>query len=240
MTPAALAAAMEATWPAAAVMRLGPWTLRNGQGGGKRVSAATADGPWQTSDVPHAEAAMLAMGQQPLFLIREGDSTLDAVLAQAGYRVVDPVVAYAAPVGRLAPPPDLMAVFAHWPPLAIARDLWQAAGIGPARLAVMDRVGRPKAALLARVADRPAGVAFVALAYRDSAECCAMLHALEVPAACRRQGSAQNLLRAAAAWAQLQGADTIALVVTQANAPARALYEKLGLRTVGSYHYREA
>ena len=33
-------------------------------------------------------------------------------------------------------------------------------------------------------------------------------------------------------------AQTFALVVTEANAPARALYERLGMVTVGRYHYR--
>ena len=46
MTPATLQAAMDATWPAAAMHRAGPWMLRNGAGGGKRVSAATAEAEW--------------------------------------------------------------------------------------------------------------------------------------------------------------------------------------------------
>ena len=41
----------DGTWPAAAIKRLGPWTLRDGQGGGKRVSAATAEGPVQKTDI---------------------------------------------------------------------------------------------------------------------------------------------------------------------------------------------
>ena len=43
MTPAELYATLEATWPPAARRRVGPWTIRDGQGGGKRVSAATAE-----------------------------------------------------------------------------------------------------------------------------------------------------------------------------------------------------
>jgi len=39
MTPEVLARVMEETWPPAARWRLGPFTLRDGAGGGKRVSA---------------------------------------------------------------------------------------------------------------------------------------------------------------------------------------------------------
>ncbi|MGL6208856.1 MAG: GNAT family N-acetyltransferase, partial [Paracoccaceae bacterium] len=134
MTPDALARVMEATWPPAQTTRLGPWTIRDGAGGGKRVSAATADGPWTPDDLPLAEAAM----PDRLFLIRDGDDALDTALSARGYAVVDPVIAYACPTANL-PAPPLMTSFAHWPPLAIARDLWATGGIGAPRLAVMDR-----------------------------------------------------------------------------------------------------
>ena len=45
---------------------------------------------------------------------------------------------------------------------------------------------------------------------------------------------------AAAAWAAAEGAATLALAVTRANAPARALYARLGLAEAAAYHYRVA
>ena len=249
MTPQVLAEVMAATWPPVSSRRLGPWTIRDGAGGGKRVSAATAEGVWPDvnppdvnppdvnppdADLALAEAAMRALGQRPLFLIRDGDAALDATLAARGYRLVDRVVAYAAPTALLARPVPPMASFAHWPPLAVARGLWAGGGIGAARLAVMDRAPGPKTAILARSADRPAGVAFVALHRRD-----AMLHALEISPPHRRLGCAQNILAAAAGWAQEQGADRLSLVVAKANSPACGLYAKLGMTLVGHYHYRE-
>lgn len=235
MTPDPLAAVIESTWPAASLHHAGPWTIRDGRGGGKRVSAATADGIWAETDIPQAEAAMAALGQTPLFLIREGDDALDQALQARGYRVVDPVVAYAAPCAELADPPaPPMAAFAHWPPLAMCETLWAEGGIGPARLAVMHRVAVPKCALLSRTNDRPTGTAFVAIHGKT-----AMLHALEVAPAARRQGSAHNILRAAAGWALGHGATNFAVVVTRANAPARALYASLNMQGVGQYHYRQ-
>ncbi|NCO87753.1 MAG: GNAT family N-acetyltransferase [Rhodobacterales bacterium] len=232
--PAAVHAAVAATWPAAAVTRVGPWIIREGRGGGSRVSAATQAGPVSAADVPLAEAAMRALGQRPLFMLREEDGALDAVLAAAGYGVLDPVVGYAAPVSAIAtqrPPP--ITTFEVWPPLAVQAEIWGEAGIGPARLAVMDRTAQPKTTLLGRVDDRPAGTAFVACH-----EGIAMLHALEVAPALRRRGLAGHMLRAAAFWAQAQGADWLALVVTRANAGANALYASLGMTVVGQYHYR--
>lgn len=232
---ATLFAVLEATWPAAACARSGPWLIRDGQGGGKRVSAATAAADWVAGDIASAEAEMQALGQTPLFLLREGEQALDAALAARGYSVVDPVVIYAASCAAIGtPPPAPLAAFAHWPPLAIAVDLWAAAGIGPARLAVMERVAGPKTAILGRIADRASGAAFVAVDHT-----CAMLHALEVAPTLRRQGGANNILRLAACWAQDHGAATLSLVVTQANAGARALYASLGMEVVGQYHYRQ-
>jgi GNAT superfamily N-acetyltransferase len=178
---------------------------------------------------------MAALGQTPLFAIRQGDDLLDQALQSRGYRVVDPVVAYAADCAHLAdPPPSPMSAFAHWPPLAICADLWAEGGIGPERLAIMHRVEGAKCAILARMNDQPTGVAFVAINGTT-----AMLHALEVRVRARRQGSAHNILRAAAGWAQQNGANRLALVVTVANTAARGLYASMGMEVVGQYHYRQ-
>lgn len=232
MTPAELYAALDATWPAAATRRVGPWGIRDGQGGGKRVSAATAYAGWTPSDIPQAEAAQAALGQPALFMLRDGDAALDAELEARGYTIVDPVVGYTTDLGRVEPAPP-MAAFPHWPPLGIAEDLWAEGGIGPARLAIMHRAAGPKTAILGRQNDRASGVAFVAI--HDGI---AMLHGLEVTPSQRRQGSANHILRCAAAWAQDHGATRFSLVVTTANEPARRLYASFGMRTVGQYHYR--
>jgi len=237
----ALLAAVDTTWPAAAMRRHGPWILREGRGGGKRVSAATAEAPVTDTDIAEAEAAMAAMGQDALFMIRKGlnagDDALDATLQARGYRVVDPVVLYLVPLAVFAYPLPYMAAFSVWPPLAVQTDLWAAAGIGPGRIAVMHRAAGPKTTLLSRTEDRASGVAYVAL---DSTGKIAMLHALEVAPHMRRQKAARHLLHASALWAQEQGADWLALAVTEANEAARALYASLQMDVVGSYHYRTA
>lgn len=232
MTDSDFLAVMDATWPAAAYQRLGPWLIRRGDGGGKRVSAASVAGDWAGADIAQAILAMQDLGQTPLFLIRAKDSGLDETLNARGFDIVDPVLVYSAPVSQMALE-STGKTYPHWPPLAITREIWAEAGIGPARLQVMARAA-DKTAILVRHQDRPAGAVFVARAGKV-----AMLHALTVFPAHRRQGSAQNLMAAAAGWAQRQGADTLSLVVTTANTPARAVYEKLGMQVVGRYHYRQ-
>ena len=82
-------AAMDATWPAEERIACGPLTLRRSSGGGKRVSAASADGPVTSQDINAAEAQMRAFGQTPLFSLRDGDAALDDMLAARGYMVVE-------------------------------------------------------------------------------------------------------------------------------------------------------
>jgi GNAT superfamily N-acetyltransferase len=228
MTPETLTEVMEATWPPARAWREGPFTFRDGAGGGKRVSAASCVGGWTEADL-----AVLDGLAEPLVLIRPEDAPLDAALARRGWHVADPVVVYTAPVATLRADLPPLAAFPHWPPLAIACSIWEEGGIGPARVSVMGRVAGPKTALLARDGDRPAGVAFVATLGPE-----AMLHALEVRPAHRRRGIGETLLRAAANWAAAEGADRLSLAVTERNTAARALYARVGLQVVGQYHYR--
>ena len=228
MTPETLAEVMESTWPPLRSWRAGPFVFRDGAGGGKRVSAASCDEDWAEHDL----AALHGMAE-PLVLIRPVDASLDAALAWRGWWIVDPVVVYAAPVVELMADLPPLSAFPHWPPLAIARSIWDAGGIGPSRLNVMERAAGPKAAILARDGDRPAGGAVVACHGAD-----AMLHALEVRPPLRRRGTGETLLRAAAVWAAGQGADRLSLAVTQRNSAARALYARLGMQVVGQYHYR--
>ncbi len=230
-TPVEILDVMEATWPPARRSSVGHWSIREGQGGGRRVSATTGDIP---SDIDAAEAAMSAMGQADIFMIRDGDTALDQTLADLGYQADAPTSLFCCPVALLAsqPVPPLSA-FTLWPPLAIMDEIWEAGGIGPERRAIMGRVKVRKTAVLGRSNNRAAGTAFVAIHHNI-----AMIHAIEVASTQRRLGAGINIMRAAALWAQDHGARFFTLLVTDANAPANALYRKLGLSVVGHYHYR--
>ncbi len=160
-------------------------------------------------------------------------TALDDMLAGAGYAARDATDMLAVRAADIAAPPPPVTCFDLWPPLAVEEDIWAEGGIGPERLAIMHRVSGPKTTLFSRAADRPAGAGFLAIS-----EDVAMLHALEVAPRSRRQGLARTMVRAAAHWAETQGADRFAVLVTRANTAAQSLYASLGLEPVGHYHYR--
>lgn len=228
-----LFAVTEATWPAAAFHKVGPFLVREGKGGGQRVSAATAEGDWTEADIDAVEAAQTGLGQHPLFMIRPDDTRLDAALAARGYAVKDPVNLYEAPVADLMGEIKRLSAFTIWPPLAIMRDIWAEGGIGPGRIAVMERAKGPKTTVLGRVNDRASGAAFVAIDGKT-----AMLHALHIVPEQRRQSSAVYMMRKAAEWAQDHGVERFSVLVTQANDAANSLYTSLKMQVVGQYHYR--
>ena len=230
-----LFSALDTTWAAARFITTGPWTVREGKGGGQRVSAATANSLVAETDIDQAEAEMRGIGQTPLFMIRPQDKALDQWLDRRGYTVVDPVNMYVVRAEEVAEDLPMTLAIPTWPLLAIQRELWAAAGIGPDRIAVMERVSAPKISILGRRSDTPGGTAFVA-ADHDIA----MLHALEVAPSQRRKKVAETVMRGAANWAIDNGATWLAVAVTQANAPANGLYDKLGMTVVTKYHYRRA
>ncbi len=225
---------VEATWPPATRHDTGPVTLRNGAGGGKRVSAATARLPVTAEELTRAEAEMTKMGQDPLFMIRDGDAALDVMLEGQGYTIIDPVNLYVGDVADLTS--EHMAkvtTFSIWEPLAIMLDIWAAGGIGPGRIEVMTRATCPKTSIFGRDSNRPAGAAYVGIYHGI-----AMVHALEILEHHRGAGLGKQMMRRASLWAAENGANRMSAVCTQANTGANALYASLGMALVGTYHYR--
>jgi len=234
MTPETLTSLIDETWPAKSLREVEGWTIREGAGGGSRVSAATASDNANLGGYAYAEDAMRDMGQAPLFMVRGGEDRLDAVLERDGYVIKDPVTYYSAPTELLTTQrPPATTCFQVWPPLAAQAEIWADGGIDVARLAIMDRVSGPKTTILGRLNDTPAGAAFVATHNGT-----AMFHAIETATAFRRQGLGRHMLTAMSFWAKEQGANTVALLVTRANVGANALYSSLGMTPVGGFHYR--
>ncbi|MEO0359626.1 MAG: GNAT family N-acetyltransferase [Pseudomonadota bacterium] len=231
---AAVFAALEATWPPAEAVEARGWRLRRGLGGGKRVSAAS---PLEVGADPDAAvAAMAGWGQEPLFQIRPQDEWLDDALSARRYQIIDRSQFLAAPAAPLLDDrPETARLIRGDGRVALMEEIWAEGGVGPGRLAVMDRTKAPKSYLMARLGDRAAAVAFVA-----ASGGVAMIHAIETLHAMRRKGAARMLVAGAARFAVEAGAETLALVVTEANAPANGLYASLGFRRVAAYHYRSA
>jgi ribosomal protein S18 acetylase RimI-like enzyme len=238
MTPSDWLAVIDATWAAPHRAHLGEWTIRQGKGGGSRVSsiAPTGDpGAPLAEAIGKAAAISRGWGQRPLFQIGPDDAALDALLESQGWRAEDHSIVYAGVADRLAQttvPEGVMAIMVRGP-LAALDKLWTAGGVGPARRAVMAATQARKETILLRLQDRAAAALFVACAGST-----AMLHALHVAPEYRRRGLGLAAVAAAARRGMEMGATTLSLAVTSANQPARALYNTMGMTEVCTYHYR--
>jgi GNAT superfamily N-acetyltransferase len=221
--------AIDETWPPRTLTKLEDWIIREGCGGGQRVSATSGSG-----DIVAAEKAMIALGQNKLFMVQDQQIALDAELASRGYVFKDPVDLFVGDAKVLADGfhPKLDAIFAKFP-MPILAEIWAKGGIGSARLNVMERAVCDKAFIMGRIGDRAAAAAFIAA---SNGIC--MAHAVEVLTNKRRQGIAERMMRAAAWWGLQQGAETLCVLAAQANKNAQRLYRKMGMETVGQYHYR--
>lgn len=226
----------EATWPAAALSEAGGFTIRDGQGGGKRVSAATLRAGMEQAEIATAEQAMRQLGQRPLFMIREGDEALDKALSDRGYQQVDPVNLYLskAEILKVDDIPRTIAIPA-WEPLHIMQEIWATGGIGPERVNVMRRACAPKTGIISRYNDQPAGTSFMAMHKGVT-----MLHALEVLPTHRRSGLGRWAMRRAAEWTLRHAGSYVSVLCTQANDAANGLYSGLGMSLIGTYHYRSS
>lgn len=221
-----LAERLEATWPPLRKWRQGDWWLREGAGGGQRVSAASPAGSGAVAELDSVIAAMA----DPLFLLDPADHAVDQALAARGFVRHDPVLILSADPSGMAG----QGVEFGWPVPQPVQALWAQGKIGPARLAVMDRVQGPKAALWITDQGRPLAVGFCGMA-GDFAG----VHAVFVAPDQRGQGLGLGLMQGIAHWAVGQGARQLALAVTCANQPARQLYARLGMDEIGASHYRK-
>jgi GNAT superfamily N-acetyltransferase len=225
MNADALYAAINVTWPSETVTTDGPWVHREAVGAGNRLNATTLE--LTSGGVPNN------IPDRPLFMVRGDQSALDIALEKRGYAIKDPVTAYVINVDKIAQASGPTRVFTAWPELAVMAEVWATGGIGPERIASMERVKTAKTGFLCRANDRAAGVAFAAI----SGEL-AMLHGLEVLPQARRTNVATDILRQAAYWADQNGAHQLAVLVTTANTVANAVYQNMGFMKAVGYHYR--
>ncbi len=226
-----LFAAVDATWAPLSIHNYNGWLIREGAGGGQRVSSATLIKDAKNATISSATRKMVSLGQNPLFMIREADQRLDLELADLGYEIVDPVAILLAPIDRLLETQPKLGqhVDVLDEPNNNAIKIWSAGGIDQNRLNVMKRVMTRKAILSAG----DMGVAFAAI-YGDIA----MVHAVEVASNHRRKGVANALMYKSCQWARDQGCNWISVLTVRENKPAKSLYEALGMTEAAAYHYR--
>jgi len=224
-------AAVRATWPPSALERVGPFDLPAERTGTRRATSARlrAGAVVGVNDIASVETTRPGT----VFGTQDGaEDALADLLAARGYAMSGASDLMAGPVAPLTGEVPPVSGFAHWPPLAICGELWDAHGNDAARRAPADRVTDPKAAVLLRHDDRAAGALFVAVHDR-----LAVLHLVLTLPRFRRQGVGAIAMRHVANWAAANGATHIALPVEAGNAAAVALYERSGLVRRGGYRY---
>ena len=223
--------AVDTTWAPLAIHDYHGWLIREGAGGGQRVSSATQILGTPGATIKAAEKKMASLRQNPLFMIKATDNDLDIELAALGYKIVDPVAILIARIDNLQ---EMKSGQDHRIARLVAPDnnaksIWATGGIDHNRLNVMKRVAAPKITLSAN----NKGVAFVVT--HDNI---AMVHAVEVAKSHRRKGVANALMYEACHWAREMGCKWISVLTVRQNIPAIKLYKSLEMVEAAAYHYR--
>jgi GNAT superfamily N-acetyltransferase len=227
-------------WPALETTLSDGWVQRFAGGYTKRANSINALEPNSkfTLDIKNAlEVPYRARGLPTIWrltpLAPEGT---DALLAAAGYRLIDPSLVQRAPIdGRFAPDPEVRIDPA--PSAAWLAGFAELSPVAPAHREAMAHMLRSVAAPVgfARVEDQGEPVAFaLGVAEGDHV---GLFDVLVAPGA-RRRGLARRLTQSIGAWGRDHGARFAYLQVVATNLAALPLYADLGFHTVYSYAYR--
>ncbi|MFI6678681.1 GNAT family N-acetyltransferase [Kribbella sp. NPDC050470] len=235
---------MNQGWPAEAKTELDGWVIRRNGGVTLRANSVLPTSPPFDlgKALDYVETLYEAHGITPSFHVSPAaqPADLDAQLEARGYSVRNPTLVQCAEVAdvldRLPDVPGDVNISAA--PDDDWMDFWwsidgrggdagkqaTARGIlnrGPALYAVVPSTGPITAIGRLALVGNWAG-----------------LYCLAVDERFRRQGLALAVIRALLQEATTRGVRYVYLQVVADNEPARALYERLGFRTVSQYHYR--
>ena len=240
-------AAMQA-WPGLEVQLLNGWRLRHSQGVTRRANSVWPNGQLTPGTLAQRLAAVEAFyvarnlpARYQICPIAQPPE-LDAVLAEHSYASV---ATTAVQVGDTATARAGLPVEMAWemslsPTVTPAWLMAYGLGEGiraselPGRQAIMDTIIAPARYALALRHGEPVAVGSAVV----QGDWVGLFNIATLPQ-WRRQGAAQAILRTLLAWGLAQGASRTYLQVMASNAPALALYARLGYTTLYTYHYRE-
>ena len=234
---------MNQGWPAADSTELDGWLVRRNAGVTLRAnSVLPADAPSDLGKaLDYVENLYQAHGITPSFQISSAarPADLDAQLEARGYEIRTPTLVQCAEVADILaklPEPTVEMNISTAPDDSWTDFWWRVDGHGsPAEKATARQILDRGRALYATVRSGDHITAIGRLALVDD---WSGLYCLAVDEHLRRQGLAQAVVHGLLQAATVQGIGRIWLAVVEANAPARALYDRLGFQTVSSYHYR--
>jgi GNAT superfamily N-acetyltransferase len=233
-------------WPAEVVRQLAGWRLRFTHGVTRRANSvwpnALEDNLSLEARFQAVEAAYRDWQVPACFQISPAaqPTDLDAFLAARGYVCRTPTLVQTAalPAIHEASQGPLVAQVsetwnAEWADIHVVAE-HDSPHQAATRRGIMGRIELPHAFALSVIDGRPvaAGLGVVEGAWLG-------IFSMVTLPVFRRRGAARAVLHALTGWAGSRGADRVYLQVMETTAPARALYEGLGFRTLYGYHYRE-
>ena len=226
-------------WPALREVLLDGWVLRFSEGLTRRSNSANPLRPVSHTDLRTCEVLYRRLGLPTIFRVLSLiDPGVDERLAEAGYTgegescvlyaAIDDIAAARDPDVKLLDQPtpewfDAMAALQNHSSeqAATYRRIVRQLAIPAAFAALSDDGGT------------------AALAYGALHNGCLCYESVITDRRRRRQGWGRRIVNALTAWAREQGAVGACLEVEAHNAPARALYDAIGLkRELYRYHYR--
>ncbi|TCC15664.1 GNAT family N-acetyltransferase [Kribbella sindirgiensis] len=232
-------ALMNQGWPAAHSTELDGWLVRHNAGVTLRAnSVLPASAPFDLGRaLEYVENLYVAHDIRPSFQISPAvqPSDLDAHLAARGYELRNPTLVQCAAISDVLaklPAPPFEVDISTTPSTGWTDRWWSVDGRGDDSRPIAEQILVRGKALYAMVPDGAQAKAIGRLALVDDT---AGLYCLAVDERFRRQGLASAVIHGL-----LQAATTkwVWLSVLEDNAPARALYDRLGFQTVSRYHYR--
>jgi ribosomal protein S18 acetylase RimI-like enzyme len=238
---AALEVRAARSWRGLEEQPFGDWLLRAGGGFTGRANSVLVAGrapvplPEAVSAVArwYTDRGLRPRAQVPL----PGAEEADEAFAAAGWHRDEDVLVLTAPLAGW-PPPSVRVDLAGTPDDAwLAGYRYRGAPLPAVAGQVLLGADRPVFASV-RLAPEPAPLA--AVARGAVVENLLVVTAVTVDQPARRRGLATSVMSALAAWGRPLGASACVLQVVASNAPALALYERLGFTEHHRYHYRLA
>ncbi|TXH90206.1 MAG: GNAT family N-acetyltransferase [Rhodoferax sp.] len=242
---AMLEAAAFQSWPALEPEEdVQGWRLRFARGYTKRANSAnsTAQACALDADLLQAlEQRFAQRGLTPVFRLVEGTvpAGAEALLEARGYRAVDPSLVLVRELeasDAAIPPPQQLPSAADWLQTFVAVSGKPLQG-QDTHLQMLQSITAPCCWAYSQQAGQSASTA---CALGVLAQGQLGLFDIATRADLRRQGLAAALVQRVLGWGARQGAQRAYLQVLGSNAPALALYQKLGFRLAYRYAYRVA
>jgi GNAT superfamily N-acetyltransferase len=226
-------------WPALREVLLEGWLLRFSGGLTRRANSANPLRPVSHADLRACEPLYRRLGLPTIIRVLSlVDPSVDQRLAEAGYTGEGESCVLYAPIEDIAAAGDPGVGLLDRPTPEWFAAMAALQNHSSEQAAIYRRIVGQLAIPAAFVALSDEGLA-VALAYGALHNGLLCYESVITDSRRRRQGLGRRIINALAAWARDRGAVGACLEVEAHNAPARALYDAIGLkRELYRYHYR--